>query len=936
MRRQHLIIPQEETGYVLSPEHSYFSVVIPEDTVNICANPETVDATGYVGMSATVASSATRQRRGARSLLVTPSATPGGVRYNLTANLATDKHHTFSVDVFGQGRFAIYFGNSSGVRIGPETAFLAPGFWNRYSITLFAAAGTSVRSLVVMSLDGNAFYADGFQCEQKPYATTFCSGNIEAQTDTSAPGRLSYGWMGTTHRSSSFRTRFVLDGGRPIPMHELGFDVTDFSGLGYAVPELFVQRLALRADWVYQGASLAERQFTIGGYFSSSNLLDLLRKRGHLGAGIHGTEGTISPVVIQMQLCDGDGPLTELAQVECVYAGGMEGIINNLYQEKATLTFRCLRPFVRLDGNRAVALETTKVATSSPILIMYADGTRDAIPGSSYSWSDDGLPFRIAIAKDGAAFVTNGGYLLRYSRAGWTQIDNVPNALMRDVCTGPDGKIYYIYEDDEDGSRYGHMRRYNPATSTVELTGGSAVEFHTSFAGTDIIMSRLRSDPYNNRLYVCGNFGGMEVGGSAPPEPDGRSFDGVCYLDLNTDTWIGFPALSTDTGRNYCVRDVAPATGNICLFVGDFMSPGREGVNGPWSWAIYNETNTYSGGATPLIRYAAEGVDDTTSPSTLRPRVCIYDRKRSCFYVGGDFDAYQYKNSDTDPRMVFSTGEGLCVIDQLGMLIDRVGFGVEYKGVATPAFVTDLALAPDGRHLYITGAFDNAVMTHYNLPSNPPPSEITYTVAPGYAVWDIDARAWVPSDVTLPGAGAYTRYGSSVVVATGTELTNAYNAVSPTGYTEWYGDLSIDSIVSNANAIYISHTNEGSTYESPITVVDIPRGARIVPRLEVRGPAKINKIINATTGRVMSPNLTANAGESIVFSFAPGPIWVRSTTRALEYPNLGKDSWPDLGLVSGANNLLLDVDVSSGGDVSLYWYEEYASIDAMVVRDDKR
>lgn len=936
MRKQHLIIPQEETGYVLNPEHSFFAVVIPEDTVNLVANPECYDTTGYSGMSATLASSAAQQRRGARSLLVTPTAGSGGVRYNMTANLATGKHYTFSVDILGAGRFAIYFGDSNGGRLGPQESFVVPNFWNRYSITFFVPSGAAVRSLVVMALDGTPFYADGFQCENLPFATTFVSGNLEAQTDTSAPGRLAYGWMGTTHRSSSFRTRFVLDGGRPMPMHELGFSVTDFSGFGYAVPELFVQRLAMRADWVYQGASLAERQFTIGGYFSSGGIVELLRKRGQLGAGIHGTEGTISPVVIQMQLHDENGPLSELAQVECLYAGGMEGVINNLYQEKAIITFRCLRPFVRLDGNRAVALETSKTTADSPILVMYPDGLRDAVAGGAYSWSDDGLPFRMAIAKDGSVYVTNGGYLLRHTRSGWSQIDNVANALMRDVCTGPDGKIYYIYEDDEDGSQYGHLRRYNPTSGSIELNSGGGVRFHTSFSGTDIIMSRVRADPYNNRLYVCGNYGGMEVSGSAPPEAGARGFDGVAYLDLNTGTWVGFPRLSDNDERDYCVYDVAPATGNICMMVGDFMSSMREGVNGPWSWAIFNETGTYSGGATALIRYAAEGVDDTTSPSTLRPRNCVYDRKRSCFYVGGDFDAYQYKNNDVDPRMVYSTGEGICSIDQLSMLVDRMGFGVEYKGLPTPAFVTDLIISPDGKYLYVTGAFDSAVTTHYNLPSNPPPSELSYISAPGFAVWDIDARAWVASDVVMPGAGAYTRFGSSLAISGGTELTNAYNAVSPSGYTEWYGDLASDAIASTANAIYVSHTDQESTYESPVTVVSIPRGARIVPRLEVRGPAKINKVINATTGRIMNPGLTANAGESIVFSFAPGPVWVRSTTRALEYPNLGKDSWPDLGLVSGDNNIILDVDVSGGGDVSLYWYEEYASVDALVVRDDKR
>jgi len=931
MRKSHFVIPIEEGGYVLSPSRSYFAVVIPEDTVNLVANPEAVDLVGYTATNGTIASAATYQKRGARSLAVTPSGANGGVYYSLTGNLPTGKHYTFSVDIYGSGRFSIHFGNSGGVRVGPEETFSTPGFWNRYSVTIFTTTGIAARTLVVRSVDGAPFYVDGFQCEQKPYATTFTSGNLEAQIDTSTPGRLSYGWMGVPHRSSSFRTRFVLDAGRPVPLNELGLDVTDFSGFGYAVPELFVQRLAMRTDWIYQGASLAEKQIVIGGILSSRDLLGLIRKRGQLGGGVYGSEGTISPIMLHVQFYDEQGPVSELATIECVYAGGLEGVINNLYQEKVALTFRCIRPFLRLDGNVAAVLDATRTATSSPISILYQDGTMEAVPSGAYGWSDDNLPYRIALAKDGSLYASNGGALLHWTRSGWTVADNIANALIRDCCTGPDGKIYYIYEDDDDGSQYGHMRRYNPATGTVELnTVGTAVEFHTSFVDTDIIMSRVRSDPYNNRVYVCGNYGGMEVGGVAPAESGDRGFDGVAYLDLNTNTWMGFPVLSDDDGLNYCVYDVAPATGNICMMVGDFMSWGRPGEFGPWSWAIYNENNTYSGGHAPLIWYAAEPVDDNTWPETLRPRCCIYDRKRSVFYVGGTFDAYMVKNSDEEPWFVYTLGEGICQIDQLSMLVDRVGFGFAF-GSGSQSWVNDLALSQDGKYLYVAGAFERALTSKSFLPT-PNPGDISSMLAYGFATWDIEGKVWVPSDLRMPSAGAISHLGSSVIVAGGVDITNAYNSLPVPAYTEWYGDLATDSIVYNTNAVHVSHTYEGSTYKSPVTVVTMPRGARIVARLEVRGPAVIRKIVNATSGRAMNPNMTVNAGESIVFSFAPGPVWVRSTVREIEYPNLGKDAWPDLGFVSGENNLVLDIDMSGEAAASLYWREEYASVDALVVR----
>lgn len=931
--KPYAIIPQEEAGYNLNIERSYFALVLPEDSINLVLNPECVDTLGYSGLSATLASTAATQRRGARSILVTPTGV-GGVMYTLPAALTLNRHYTFSVDVRLGGRMAMYFATDAGVQVGPATLFDATDFWNRPSVTMLVQTN-DVAAVVIKSLDAAQFYVDGFQVERKPYATTFISGNIEAAADTATPGRLTYGWMGPTHRSASYRTRFVMDGGRPTPLSELGLEVTDFSGFGLAAPELITTQLAMRPDRIYQGVGLGERQFTIGGYIQGDRLLDVLRKRGFIGLNSYGTSAAPSPIVVQFQLFDGEQPVTEVVEVECMYAGGLEGMITNLYQEKVTITFRTLRPFLRTLGNRAAVLNTTTTTNDSPITVIYPDGTIEGLPADGYSWADDEMPARMAVGVDGMLYVALAHRLLRYGREGSIVVAsaNSGNGLIKDVLSGPDGNIYFISEDSDDGGLTGHLARYSPLTGAVDTMND--VVFSVS-AG-DLIMSRLRYDGTLNRLYVCGNYTSLEVGGQAVAGTYGE-FGGICYLNLGTGVWGDFPALS-QTGT-ITVWDVALRNGEPWP-VGQFMSAGTHPVLGqPWGWARW-EGSGWSGGYLPFV----SDLDLPTDASKLGLRTAVYNPRDGLIYVAGKFDRFLRWDSGLNSLMPIMVGMGAAAIDPLSMWVYRVGYGTDwypqagvdrYAQLGQP-FTADVTLSADGRYAYYAGAFDSVV----NLRAGsspiyaPVPGQMIYITSLGFAVYDTVNGIWVNPPAYMSdlyfGAIHYPAYAGAVAVSGGTQLVNAYDPIVPPEFTEWYGEVNADSIVSNTGAIYVSHSDTSPITASPYTEITVSQGSRAVPRIEIKGPTTLRKLINATTGRTLLPALTANDGEVIVMSLAPGSIWIRSTTRpVVEYANLGKDSFPDMGLIPGKNRLVLDADV--GGSIVIYWAEEFQSVEAAIVR----
>lgn len=918
--KKRTIIPEETTGYVLNPERSYFALVLPEETVNLVVNPECVDTYTYYGLSATVASSTAAQRRGAKSLLVTPSGALGGCYHRFPGELSAGQTYTFSVDLLGPCRVRLYFGDVSGGQISSFMDVSLPAFWTRQSITDNLPADT--QSVVVRSLDGDPFYADGWQCERKPYATTFVSGNLEVPLDTVLDNQATYGWFGPTHRSRSFRTRWVPSGGRPVPFDELGMEVTEFSGFGHAVPEIFVQRFALSDGGFYQGQSIAERQFTVGGWFRGGRLLDVLAARGEF-SGMAG-----KPIALHVQLYDDVRPVSEVVEVECAYVGGLEGVHASVKQEKVAISFRAWNPYLRSQGNRSAVLATTDVEHDATITSYLADGSADAIPADGYSMNDPvDFTYRMALGVDGMIYATNGNDLLRYTSSGVEVIKHSANGIMRDVVAAPDGWIYYAYDEDEPGScNYSHIERYSPISGAIDTMSTTRV-----YASHDYCrIHRLRLNKRNNRLYVAGAFTELYINGVAQGGTYGN-FECICYMDMRTGAWNDF--LPVDQGGGAytpCVYDVAFDDGNREWIVGDFITGGdMPGWDNAWGWGC-NYQGAWRAGTMTFA--SGDGWDDIAGRG---PRHVVFNSQDQCVYAGGAAGMilwwYFSEYSDWGIVMGGVLPAAMARIDCLSFAPFPVRTGI-LDGLGGAAAISDMAMDPDGNRIYVTGDFTevhNPKLGYFEaieqvwaeFPYNDYVERIT---ANGIGVFSCAEEKWQTSAMRVP-VPAHSVIAAPAVV----NATQAYTPVDLPESASW--DDNSDIPLAAGGSVYIAHY-DANLAQSPITTVDMAPGSRFQCRLEVTGPCRIDKIVNATTGKSMSPAISVAAGETVIFSFRPGPAWIRSTTRgSIPYPNLGKDAWPDLGFTPGINRIALALSGRTASTQAiLYWTTEHATLDEVV------
>src|SRR5574341_261227 len=192
-----------------------WSIVVPEGTQNLVTNPSLeVNATGYTAVGGTAVRDATQQRRGVYSLKVTPTAgVNDGAYFEIT--LLTNKQYTFSVDVLGVNGvpYKIYIYDVTGAVVLATTTFTGTGKWQRVTVTATTGANTSHRLYVMKnnSADTGIFYADGWQCEQKAYNTTFVDGDQDGCT-----------WDGAVHASMSTRSAQSRAGGRDIDFDTYG------------------------------------------------------------------------------------------------------------------------------------------------------------------------------------------------------------------------------------------------------------------------------------------------------------------------------------------------------------------------------------------------------------------------------------------------------------------------------------------------------------------------------------------------------------------------------------------------------------------------------------------------------------------------------------------------------------------------------------------
>jgi len=223
-----------------------FSIIVPEYGVNYITNPVPYQATtGFTYTNGAMSISSTYTRRGPACLKMVPTSGQNSTVRFSPLSVISGQPYTFSVDVKGYAGQAmrIMIQNGSGTMQAQKT-FTATGNWQRVSVTLTSADATATNWRAVVQRDAVAsaepFWTDGWQFENKAYATTFIYGYEKGLGYIDRE----YYWAGTPFASASIRSANTRHGGKLVKINDYAI-INKVVGLGMGKFESHVSELAM-------------------------------------------------------------------------------------------------------------------------------------------------------------------------------------------------------------------------------------------------------------------------------------------------------------------------------------------------------------------------------------------------------------------------------------------------------------------------------------------------------------------------------------------------------------------------------------------------------------------------------------------------------------------------------------------------------------------
>ena len=439
--------PEVVSGYELSPERSYFSIVLPEATTNLVINPSfELGTTGYSAyFASTLLKVSTYSTRGAFSCEITPPAGTDGGLYCSVA-LTAGVTYTFSVDikdVIGQ-QFRLSIATSAGAFKQSTDWWYGTGNWTRKYTTWTADASATFRFNVLRrsSTSTDKFYVDGWQVEAKRYPTTYCDGDQKGFVIN----QRAYWWNGTPGASTSSRSAQTRAGGKEVNLLDFGFHVLAIIGLGMA--GMVEQSLPIPGlGELPQGTGTAAREFTLVSSVNGQG--DSGR---HLQAQLATFEDAIKPdlvtpdqpLILRFQACDYEGlEIGELVDIQCKYRGGLEGNWDNHQQARVALNFKQYVPFIQSSYDTGSALGyQTAVANANFIIERTPDGIWQAmgagLNGVVASFIKDNSGSLIL----GGNFTTVGSHIASWNGSAFGTLSGGTNGNVAALAITPSGILY--------------------------------------------------------------------------------------------------------------------------------------------------------------------------------------------------------------------------------------------------------------------------------------------------------------------------------------------------------------------------------------------------------------------------------------------------------------------------------------------------------------
>lgn len=532
-------LPDPVTGYELNPDFSPFTIIVPEDTVNLVTNPsvEGKVTTGYAAVGGAMAADYGWQAYGACGLKLTPAVSTESGFYFGTVAMAAGSTYTASITIQGEAGkiYYIYFATTAGALLGSKRAWVGTGHKQRIFVTYAESSSTTRRIYVTRSAqytDQHIFYADGLQVEEKPYPTTFVDGSLTGFV----LNQVDFYWNGTPGASTSTRTAQTRAGGREVNILDFGFRVLAIVGLGMAT--LVDQSLPMpgRGE-LAQGTGTTSREFSLVGALNFDTPRHGQALRDAL-INVFKPDATVleQPMILRYQACDDEGVQTgESLDIICKYRSGLEGNINNNNGERLALTFKQYIPFMRgtYSGGVELGYQQT-IANANGILMRssamgqwQAMGTGANVgPVSAIVEMPDGS---IIVGGNFAQMggVANTAYISRWNGSAWSALGTGTNGQVYALSLAPNGDLYV-------GGAFTGAGGVANTTHIAKWNGSVWSPLGTGMDGT--VRSLLFAD--YGTMYTGGLFttaGGVTAKGIA-------QWDGSVWTSVGDGTLAGFAA----------------------------------------------------------------------------------------------------------------------------------------------------------------------------------------------------------------------------------------------------------------------------------------------------------------------------------------------------------------------------------------------------------
>lgn len=333
-----LALPDEISGYSLGIVQSNYAVIKGEGTTNMILNPSFENATFNTGWTVGSGSWSASPAYATRGRVSASLAGTSGSIYTTVA-LTTGEPYTFSVDVRGRAGSTITLtAESSGQTTRTATA-RATGRWQRVTLT-FVATATQNYNLRVA---GNTIFVDGAQLENKPYATTYCDGDVRGFGIVANE----YRWDTVAHASMSFRSASTRHGGQIIPLAAGGnVHIVADQGFGMAPQLVTVADLYDGSSFVSQSRDRA-RDIVLSLAIYGDSPRDLRKRRQDIIQLLAYSPSQVpQPMVLIVYPTNESDELDgEPLSLYCYYVEGMEGIRNTYYSERVAIRLRTTTPY---------------------------------------------------------------------------------------------------------------------------------------------------------------------------------------------------------------------------------------------------------------------------------------------------------------------------------------------------------------------------------------------------------------------------------------------------------------------------------------------------------------------------------------------------------------------------------------------------------------